>query len=265
MKVGALGPEGTFSHEVAVRINHGEVLLFPTVHRIFAEVAEGSIEEGLVPLENSDAGGVGPTLDALLRHSVSITGEVYFQVHHHLAAFSPPGALTTLYVHPQTHEQCSGIIESLGLPVVHTASNAASAMKLQEDRTAAAIVSRLAAKIYKIPIIREHVENNPHNTTRFIVISKGEGQGTKASIIADPGTDRTGLLHEMLGVFARRRINLSRIESRPAGRGIGTYLFFIDIDLAPGWEGAIAELQKIAFVRWLGAYNRLEVQNGEDA
>ena len=124
-----LGPEGTFSHELAVRAFGGEIILAPTIHEIFSQVEQGT-GDGLVPIENSEAGGVGPSLDGLLQHRVFITAELYMPVHHHLAGFTPVADITVLYAHPQTHEQCSRIIDELQVPVIHTSSNAASAREL---------------------------------------------------------------------------------------------------------------------------------------
>jgi prephenate dehydratase len=259
--IAALGPEGTFSHELAVALfGEGEVVLFPTIRRIFAEVEKGGCD-GIVPIENSEAGGVGPTLDCLQTHRVYITGEAYMEVHHHLAGFGRPEDLTLVYAHPQTHEQCSEFLEGLGLEVTHTSSNAASARAMREREGSGAIVSGLTARIYDIPIIRREVQNSPGNTTRFILVSSrppAESNPAKCSIIIDPREDRPGLLHDLLAVFARRGINLMRIESRPSKRGMGSYIFFLDFATSRGWEVAIRELHGLTHVKNLGCYRRLE-------
>jgi prephenate dehydratase len=260
--IAVLGPEGTFSHELALALfGGGEVILLPTIHRIFDEVEKGACD-GLVPLENSEAGGVGPTLDGLQGHSVSITGEVYMEVHHHLAAPGDLADLTLLFAHPQTHEQCSEFLEELGLEVIHTSSNAASARAMKEREHAGAIVSELTARIYGLPIIRRNVQNDSGNTTRFILISArppAETRPEKCSLLIDPREDRPGLLHDLLAVFARRGINLTRIESRPSKRGMGSYVFFLDFATSRGWEVAIRELHGLTHVKSLGCYRRLGV------
>jgi prephenate dehydratase len=259
--IAVLGPEGTFSHELALSLFGGDVVLLPTIHRIFDEVEKGGCN-GLVPIENSEAGGVGPTLDCLQTHQVYLAGEAYMEVHHHLAAFEPLDRLTVICAHPQTHEQCSEFLEGLGLEVIHTSSNAASARAMQEKEHAGAIVSDLIARIYGIPIIRRDVQNNTGNTTRFILISSrppAEANPEKCSILIDPREDRPGLLHDLLAVFARRGINLTRIESRPSKRGMGSYIFFLDFATSRGWEVAIRELHGLTHVKNLGCYRRLEV------
>ena len=261
MTILALGPEGTFSHELAVRAFPGPVKLIPTIAGIFSLV-EAGVSDGVVPIENSEAGGVGPTLDGFLQHEVFITAELFMPVHHHLVSMVSPGGIRVLYAHPQTHEQCSRFIDELGVPVIHTSSNAASAQALAGSPGSGAIVSRMSADLHHLPVIREYVENNPSNTTRFVVISKrrGEEQGsTKCSVLVDPEEDRAGLLYDLLGVFATRDINLTRIESRPSKRRMGQYIFFMDIDRTPAWEDALLALQKKARFRELGCYREMVV------
>jgi len=259
--MGVLGPEGTFSHELAERLFPGRAVLLPTIRQIFAEVEAGRME-GLVPLENSEAGGVGATLDGLLSHRVFITAEAYLEVRHHLAARGPVESITRIYAHPQTHEQCSIFLDRLGVEVVPTSSNAASAKEMERHPGSGALVSRFTAAHYGIPIVQEDVQNSPGNITRFVRIGSKPGACppcTKCSLLIDPHADRPGLLHDLLGVFSARGINLTRIESRPSKRGMGSYVFFIDFAMAPGWEGAVAFLKEITHIKELGCYTRLEV------
>jgi len=133
---------------------------------------------------------------------------------------------------------------------------------MQERERAGAIVSDLTARIYDLPIVRRDVQNNSGNTTRFILISAmppADSSPEKCSILIDPREDRPGLLHDLLAVFARRGINLTRIESRPSKRGMGSYVFFVDIATDRGWEVAIRELHGLTHVKNLGCYRRLGV------
>ncbi|TAJ45349.1 prephenate dehydratase [Methanofollis fontis] len=260
MRLAALGPEGTVSHAIASRLAD-EVVLLPTIAAVFAHVAAGG-GDGVVPIENSEAGGVGAVLDALMRHPLFITAEVYVPVRHHLASFVGREAITELHAHPQAHEQCSRLADALGVPVIHTPSNAASARAVRPDGTAAAITTLAAAERAGVPVLESDVQDAAGNTTRFVVISRQRYAGedaVKCSVLIDPRTDRVGLLAEMLAVFARRSINLTRIESRPARRGMGRYVFFVDGHASPAWEGALAELDGLAAVQWFGCYPRLEV------
>ena len=256
-----LGPAGTFSHEMAMKMGCAEIAFAPTIHAIITAVARGE-GDGIAPIENSEAGGVGETLDGLSRYPVYITAEIYMPIHHHLAAFVPLEQVEVIYAHPQTHEQCSSLLESWQIPVMHTSSNAASALEIKKNRKAGAIIPALAASVYGVPIILRHVENNHANTTRFVRLSRTPGPketAEKCSILIDPSADRAGLLHALLDVFARRGINLTRIESRPSKRGIGNYVFFLDYGCTPLAPEALEELRTLATVKELGCYRRLEV------
>ncbi|NLA39318.1 MAG: ACT domain-containing protein [Methanomicrobiales archaeon] len=261
MTILTLGPAGTFSHELAARLYGGDIRFLPTIRAIIERVAGGSAD-GLVPIENSEAGGVGETLQGLIEFGVSITGEAYMPVRHHLAAREKPEYLLVIYAHPQTHEQCSILLDSLGVEVVHTSSNAASAMAMQRERGAGAVVPEMAATIYGLPIVLRDIQNSKENITRFVEISatpRGDEGSTKCSLLVDPEIDRVGLLADILGIFARRGINLTRIESRPSRRGIGRYVFFIDLEISEGWREAEEELKMMTVVRKLGCYARMEV------
>jgi prephenate dehydratase len=261
MTVITLGPEGTFSHELALRLGCDTVVLEPTIHSIFAAVAAGN-GDGIVPIENSEAGGVGETLDGLTGYPLSITAEMYMPIHHNLASLVPLDKIRVIYAHPQTHEQCSGYIEEWKVPVIHTSSNASSAIEAKKTPNAGAILSASAAAIYRMPVVAAHVENNPENTTRFVRISKTPGpdcRAGKCSILIDPDTDRAGLLYDLLGVFARRGINLTRIESRPSKRGMGKYVFFLDYAVSGCTDEALRELEGITTIRKLGCYPEIEV------
>ena len=262
MNVVTLGPNGTFSHQLAREAFGDGIVLVPTIGEIFSEVEKNAIS-GLIPLENSEAGGVGPSLDGLVRHNVFITGELFMPVHHYLVSSGPEKGIKVLYAHPQTHEQCSRVIEALGAEVIHTSSNAASAREMLKNPGSGAIVSKYLADSQGLPVIKAHVEDNPDNTTRFVVISTDRGtsgDAEKCSIIIDPERDRPGLLYEILGIFAKKKINLTRIESRPSRRGIGSYVFFIDFERTSSCREAMKELKTITSVKNLGCYRKIEVR-----
>jgi prephenate dehydratase len=256
-----LGPEGTFSHELALKMGCTTVRFASTIHGIFSAVAKGE-GDGIVPLENSEAGGVGETLDGLLRFPLFITAEMYMPIRHHLASQVPLSRMRVVYAHPQTHEQCSERLLAWDIPVIHTSSNASSALEAKKTPNAGAILSESAASLYKMPIIVPDIENNSSNTTRFVRISRTRSQNDgaqKCSIIIDPSTDRAGLLHDLLEVFARRTINLTRIESRPSKRGMGNYVFFLDYAWSPNTGEALDELRILTTVKELGCYRNIGV------
>nr|WP_319537975.1 prephenate dehydratase domain-containing protein [uncultured Methanospirillum sp.] len=268
MKVITLGPEGTFSHEMATLIGADEIVLVPTIGRVFAEVVRTGTP-GLVPLENSEAGGVTSTLDCLMQFPVMITLESYLPIHHCLAGTK--GQISRIYAHPQSHEQCSRVIEDLNVPVIHTESNAASAIAQKSDPESAAIISERLAARHQIPLIRTNIENNACNITRFVQILPGDSESSrelytksentgaspeKCSMIIDPDENRAGLLYDLLTPFKREGVNLTRIESRPSKRSMGTYVFFLDIQCDGRWREAAAELKQLAPVKYLGCYRR---------
>ena len=264
MKLITLGPEGTFSHEVTMKMHlttPENLVLLPTINGIMAAVARGD-GDGIVPMENSEAGSVGETLDGLSRHPLFITGEMYMPIHHNLASLVPLEAIRVIYAHPQTHEQCSEAIESWGVPVIHTSSNAASAVEAKKTPNAGALLSVSAAALYHLPVLVRNTENNPSNTTRFVRISHTplpDPTPEKCSILIDPNADRSGLLHDLLEAFASRNINLTRIESRPSKRKIGEYVFFLDTTWSEKTAGAIIELMTITGVKELGCYRKIRV------
>ncbi|MDH7593316.1 MAG: prephenate dehydratase domain-containing protein [Methanomicrobiales archaeon] len=262
MRIATLGPEGTFSHELAQEFGENEILLLPTIRAVFARVEqEGCI--GLVPLENSEAGGVGATMDALQMFDVYIVGELFRKIRHHLGSRLPFGEIRMIYAHPQTHEQCSEFLDASGVEVVHTRSNAESAIAALRTPFAGAVLSSVAAERYSIPIQRYEIQNSPNNITRFILISRNpeiEGKKAKCSVIIDPKIDRVGLLHDLLGVYAKRGINLTRIESRPSKRGMGSYIFFVDFNIGEGMEEAMKELRSLAVMKELGCYAEVNPQ-----
>ncbi len=256
-----LGPEGTFSHEVAIRLKCGELAFTPTIHATMAAVARGG-GDGIVPMENSEAGGVGETLDGLSKYPVFITAEMYLPIHHNLASTVPLNEVRVIFAHPQTHEQCSDRIEDWGIPVIHTSSNAASAQEARRVPNAGAILSAGAATLYRLPVIVPSLENNPANTTRFVRIAGKPARDPhpeKCSILIDPHADRSGLLYDLLAAFAKREINLTRIESRPSKRGIGNYVFFLDCAWTPALPDVLQELREIATVKELGCYRKIAV------
>jgi prephenate dehydratase len=170
--------------------------------------------------------------------------------------------MRVIYAHPQTHEQCSERLLAWDIPVIHTSSNASSALEARKTPNAGAILSASAASLYKMPVIVPDIENNPSNTTRFVRISSRQSHANghqKCSIVIDPTLDRAGLLYDLLGVFARRAINLTRIESRPSKRGMGNYVFFLDYAYSPDTHEALAELKSLSSVKELGCYRNIRI------
>ena len=246
IKIITLGPEGTFSHQAAAKVKslmHEkgkklEINFSSTINSLFKIPEDESIII-VAPLENSEAGTIGKTVDQLAKNpesNIQIVLELEQLIEHHLAGFGSIAEVETVYAHPQAQFQSEEFLVK-HLPdaeIQHTTSNSKSAVLLAETKSSkyAAIVPFIASSIHSLPIIHSNIQNSNNNTTRFVVLTKNNSlkesfnQFTKSklSIIVDPQMNYPGLLFEILEVFAEENINLSRIESRPSKRKLGDYV-----------------------------------------
>ena len=267
MNIAFLGPEASFSH-LAARLHFGMSSRFwpqPGISRVFDEVEKGAVEWGVVPVENSLEGSVNVTLDRLILTPLKIQAEMYLRISQCLisSAKSLKG-IKNVYSHPQGLAQCQAWLRA-NLPnavLGEMESTAAAAQMVRGKKTAAAIGSALAASTYGLNMLAEGIEDNPSNTTRFLVIGHGEGTPTgddKTSIIfATP--DSPGSLHSALASFAKRKINLAKIESHPVKERIWEYLFFVDMIghiRDKEVKACLKELKdKTIYLKLLGSYPR---------
>lgn len=246
MRVGYLGPPGTFCEEALLTLFAGaeiDGVPFPSVADCFEAVSTGEVPEALVPIENSIEGAVSTTLDQLAfgPRGLVIRAEVVLPVRQHLIgrAGMTVGDIRRIVSHPVVPAQCSRFLRR-NLPDVEfiAANSTAEAVRQvtsAPDEPWAAIGTLRAADIYGGEVIAEDIEDNDRNSTRFILIgtepvsTSGPGR-YRTSIVCMLGRDRPGALLSILQEFAMRAVNLSRLESRPTKQGLGRYLFFIDID-----------------------------------
>lgn len=267
MRIATLGPKGTFSYEALLkRDKKAEIIFKNTVWDIFESVGNNEVDEGIAPLENSVSGTVGLTLDALMEFDLNIIAEIILPIKHNLVARNGIKDIKILYVHPSTYEQCEKFIRE-NLPdvkIIQTSSNAASAEIIvkEKDKTKGAIVPKEAIEIYKLKIIKKDIQDNKFNVTRFIVISKRDAKKTgrdRTSIAIYPQIDKPGLLYSLLGEFAKRNINLTKIESRPSKGKLGDYIFFIDMQGSKEDEKireTFKAIEENFFLKVLGSYPR---------
>ncbi len=237
MKIAFLGPEGTFTQAAATKHFGSAVTTVPltAIDEIFREVESGSAHYGVVPVENSTEGVVNHTLDMFLNSPLKICGEVELRIHHNLLSKANElSEVTKLYVHYQAHAQCrewlDGNLAGVAWEVV--SSNAEAARCAAEETGAAAIAGEVAAEIYGLGIVARNIEDEPDNTTRFLVIGNNASQPSgkdKTSLLLSTANS-PGALHKLLKVFADNGISMTRIESRPSRRGMWDYVFFIDIE-----------------------------------
>jgi len=273
MRVGFLGPAGTHSDE-ALRASAPagvEEVPYPTVLQTVMAVQEGEVERAVVPIENSLEGGVAATLDALAGEAdrVRIAGEVVHRVHHCVVAARELdlAAATRVVSHPQATAQCARFLaERLPRAERVAASSTAEAVRLvcEAAEPSVALGSRLSAELYGCRILAADVEDRPDNLTRFVWLARGRESPppavrAKTSIVFwGPGDEAPGWLVGVLRELADRRVNLTRIESRPRRERLGHYMFFADLEGAdrdPRVGDALSALERrVEVLKVLGSY-----------
>jgi prephenate dehydratase len=275
MRIAYLGPAGTFTEDALREALGGseefEPLRTPTVHDAILAVERGEAERALVPFENSIEGSVRSTLDTLAfdAESVTIVGEHDFAVRAMLIAREPLelDRIEAVLSHPQPLAQCARFLREI-LPGAErrVASSTAEAVRVvgESSEPWAAIGARSAAELYGCTILREGIEDEANNVTRFVWIAPagaapaGGGAWKTSLVFSELGEDHPGALVEALQEFSSRDVNLTRIESRPLRQGLGRYMFFCDLEGSTADEAvaeAISALRtKADSVRVLGSY-----------
>jgi chorismate mutase / prephenate dehydratase len=264
-RVAYLGPRGTNTHLAALRHfgSSTELLAGRTIADVFEEVERELADVGIVPIENSSEGVVNHTLDGLIDSDLLICGEVSLEIHHHLLSRARDlGDVKRVFSHPQALAQCRGWI-SRYLPdaaVEEMASTSTAAEQAALDETVAAVASELAGQLYRIPTLRERIEDYANNVTRFVVIGRraaGRTGRDKTSILFSI-RDEVGTLYRILEPFATARLSLTKIESRPTRRRPWEYVFFVDFEGHrddPVTQGVLAAVrERCLFLKVLGSY-----------
>lgn len=264
-KVAFLGPKGSYTHQVAQSRfgSMGNYLSLSSIEAVFRVLANKEAKYGVVPIENNTEGAVGETLDCLgFYDGVKIVAEIYMDIHHSLATRAESvEKIEKIYSHPQGYNQCRKFLEEhqmLDIEFIPTQSTAGAAQKAASDPNSAAICSHIGAKMYNVPILFGKIEDNLANKTRFLILSDFKnrpGSQNKTSILARTD-DKPGGLVEFLQSFEKERVNLTKIESRPAKEKGFKTIFYLD------FEGHIDEkrVQKVLNrnqkyqIKWLGSY-----------
>ncbi|TRO83731.1 prephenate dehydratase [Trichloromonas acetexigens] len=267
MKVAFLGPQGTFTHAAAMQQFGFSAQLMPqkSIPAIFEEVARGRAPYGVVPVENSTEGVVSHTLDMFMESELKINAEIMLGISHFLMSRS--GRMTDIkkvVSHPQPLAQCRKWLEENlpDVPLVDVGSTALAAQMALEDESFGAIASEMAATLYGLQVVKERIEDNPNNFTRFLVIGTNtpERSGRDKTSLMFNIKDQPGILYRMLEPFSKREINLSKIESRPMKKKAWEYIFFLDIEGHIDDEpitAAVTELRDYCqFLKVLGSYPR---------
>ncbi len=272
MRIGYLGPPGTFAEEALIsRLEYpqNDLVPFATVPDVIQAVEKGDMEKGIVPIENSIEGSINVTLDVLaFEADVLIEKEITVPVRHNLIAQKGvrPENIKGIISHPHAIAQCRRYLtKNFPNTPVFAANSTAEAVKnvADEHKDYAAVGTALAAELYGLEVIESDIEDYKDNQTRFVIVGKEQAKRTgndKTSIVCMIHEDRPGSLLQILQEFAYRYINLTKIESRPAKRALGEYIFMIDMEGHiddPIVGEAIKCLRcKIKDVKILGSYPR---------
>jgi chorismate mutase/prephenate dehydratase len=269
LKVGFLGPEGTFTQQAVYKQFGHSVRALPlvSIEEVFHEVESGAADFGVVPIENSSEGTVNSTLDMFLTSTLGICGEVELRVHHNLMGMMTGlGDVQRVCAHAQALAQCRGwLAEHMpGVERVAVSSNAEGARRARDEDGTAAIAPLAAAEVYGLHVLVPEIEDRPDNTTRFLVIGRKtfppSGQDKTTLLVSASHTDAPGALFRLLEPIARHGISMTRIESRPSRRRKWDYVFFIDLEGHAAQEPLVTALAQLkgqaSLCRVLGSYPR---------
>ena len=234
LRIGYLGPEGSFTHNAAM-LKFGQSVEYEPLTDIrstFDEVSKGHCDLGLVPIENTTGGGVIETLDAFTDSDVKICAEVLMAIHHNLMANCPLEKIEKIYSKPEVFAQCRNWLTATfkEAKTISVASTAKAAQMAAEEKGAAAIGSAIAAELYGLKMVCENIEDITNNVTRFLAISRDDSRptGEDKTAIVFSTAHKAGALADVLDVFKKHDINLTNIESRPSKKREWEYYFFMD-------------------------------------
>lgn len=237
MSIAFLGPEGTFTQAAALKHFGHSVLTTPlaTIDEIFREVESGAAHYGVVPVENSTEGVITHTLDRFVNSTLNICGEVQLRIHHFLLGKGERlEEVVRVYSHRQSLAQCHRWLDRHlpGVEQIDVSSNAEAARRAAAEPGAVAIAGETAGEIYGLTPMARNIEDEPENTTRFLVIGRRSpaptGQDKTSFLISTE--NKPGALYRLLEPLNRHGISMTRIESRPSRRGTWDYIFFVDIE-----------------------------------
>jgi prephenate dehydratase/chorismate mutase len=266
--VGFQGEHGAYSEMAALKAFPTDVTIpFNNFRDVFENVASGSIDLGIVPVENSTEGMIAEVHDLLMEKELFICGEIDFAIHHQLLTLTAASTrdIRVVYSHPQALAQCRRFIERRKLEAKPFFDTAGAARWLMEKRSegAAVIASNLCANLYGLETALENIEDEASNATRFLLISREASEkDNEISSIIFSSRHQAGALYHTLATFAQAEINLTRIESRPVKNDPGHYRFFVDLQGAiqdPRVERTLENIRShTTFFKFLGSYRRLQ-------
>lgn len=270
MKVGYLGPVGTFSEQAALnyinQYENVELKIFPTIRAVLDAVENGVVDEGVVPFENSIEGVVTTTIDGLIfdDNKLYIKSEIILSINQNFLVKENYNGekIERIISHPQGIAQCDKFLrENFNDTLCEAVSSTAEAAKLvsESDKFIASISPKRSAEVYGLKILYEKIQDDSSNATRFVIVTKEPPkslEGEKTSIVFTT-SHKPGELYKILDIFAIWNINMTKIESRPMKHKLGTYCFFVDIECEnkEDLKDALRMVErKTSFFRLLGSY-----------
>ena len=270
LRVGFLGPIGTFTHGALLAqddLSQGQIVPYASIGDVLLAVASGEVDRGVVPLENAIEGTVSATVDSLIfDHDLLIEREIVMPIS--LSLLAPTGVsaaqVTEVWSYPHALAQCRNFLNTLGSIQVKVAASTADAARLVAEMgtTAAAVAPTVAATMYGLDVVASDIEDHEGNETKFVVVSRetipvATGHD-RTTIVCFQDADRPGSLYGILGRFAARDLNLTRLESRPTKKGLGEYCFVIEFEGHISDEvvgDCLVDLQAhLARIKFLGSY-----------
>ncbi len=266
MKVGYLGPKGTFSYEACMEYckKSEEKIEYKTILDTILALENNEVDEAIVPIENSLQGCVTDAIDTLIQNEdIKVKGEILLDIKQNLMSNKKCNLedIKTVYSHPQALAQCKKFLETK-MPLAETIpveSTAGAAKKVSESDEICACIGNISClNEYNLDLMQSSIQDNMFNKTKFWILSKNDSKNiieNKMSLIFSV-KDKPGALYNVLEIFNKYNLNLTKIESRPAKTVLGEYIFWIDVSIEnKNDEEAIREIkQKGIFVRVLGKY-----------
>ena len=262
MKIGFLGPKGTFSFEASKQVSKDmeELVEYKTIKDCIIALQNNDVNRVVVPIENSLQGDVTETVDALVESTgIYIERELVIKITQNLIANKNYKfeEIKELYSHPQALAQCRNYIENKlhNANIVQVSSTALAAKEIKSKDYCACIANKSCINEYGLTLLEDNIQDNDYNQTKFWVLSKTENKnGNKMSIIFST-KNKPGALYQVLGLFNKNNINLSKIESRPAKTVLGEYIFLVDLEVSSKIDETIEILNKeCSFLKILGRY-----------
>jgi len=240
--IAVLGPEGSYSQQALSTYNASKKpVFFDSINDIIDALSSGRADRAILPFENSIHGTVLETLDGLYYHRLKIHDEIIVPVEHVIAGLNAKVSakeIRFIYSHPQALAQCASYLQKRypHAKLILTPSTSGAFKKIKEEglTSALAVGSKFAATFYGLSIVDEAIQDVENNHTLFVVVSKTVSrESTRFTLyVVNPKTNRPGILHDILGVFKKRSINLLKLESRPSREKLGSYIFYVKAELA---------------------------------